>query len=288
MLSTDAFDDDIVDIPQLPEWIHDLADQADKPVTGGDGPRVQWHAWGDGPPVVLLHGGHGSWMHWVRNVEALAQNYRVLAADLPSFGDSEAFETDDLHEYAGHVAQGVAELAPGQPVRIAGFSFGSVIGAVMTRHVAAGVEHLAMLGSPVLGGRHPVTERLAKWRGMPMPDHRAAAHANNVGELMLTGPDSVTEEATAIQMAHAEKARGRYRGLFAKLDVPGDLAAWDGELTVVYGDSDAITWRHLDERRENIAKIKPEAEFHIVPDTGHWVQYQAADTVNEILLRRFA
>ena len=25
--------------------------------------------WGEGRPLVLLHGGTGSWMHWVRNVE---------------------------------------------------------------------------------------------------------------------------------------------------------------------------------------------------------------------------
>ena len=40
-----------------------------------DGGRMVWHRWGeelgqaarDQPPVVLLHGGSGSWTHWVRN-----------------------------------------------------------------------------------------------------------------------------------------------------------------------------------------------------------------------------
>lgn len=275
------------DIPVLPDWIHALEARAETPVTRAGGIELQWRIWGEGEPLVLLHGGHGSWQHWVRNIEPLSEHFRVMAVDLPAFGDSDSYETDDLHDYAGLVAEGLDTLAPGVPVRGAGFSFGSVIGSLMLKQVRAGVESWALLGSPILGGRTEVGARLRKWRGMPIPEHRAAAHAHNVGELMLTGPDSVTDEATAIQMAHAEKARGMFRGLFSKLDVPAELAGYEGELTVIYGDRDAIAGDHLDERRETIATLRPDAEFHVIPGAGHWVQYMAPDRVNDILLRRF-
>lgn len=282
------FADDEPDCPALPDWVVDLEARCETPVTRAEGVSLQWHILGEGRPLVLLHGGHGSWLHWVRNMGPLSDHFRVMAVDLPAFGDSDIYETEDLHSYAGLVARGVAELAPGQEISAAGFSFGSVIGSLMVGQVEAGARAFAMLGSPMLGPTHPVTERLKKWRGMPVPHHRAAAHATNVGELMLTGPDSVTDEATAIQMAHAEKARGRYRGLFRKLDVPSELAAWPGELTVIYGDSDALTCRHLDERRETVARIKPEAQFHVIPGAGHWVQYQAHEAVNALLLDRLS
>ena len=58
------------------------------------GPMV-WHEWGHefldqgASTAVLLHGGSGSWTHWIRNVAPLvADGFHVLAVDLPGFGDS--------------------------------------------------------------------------------------------------------------------------------------------------------------------------------------------------------
>ena len=53
----------------------------------GDGSMV-WRAWGRGPALVLLHGGHGSWTHWLRSIEALSAEYKVFAADMPGYGES--------------------------------------------------------------------------------------------------------------------------------------------------------------------------------------------------------
>ena len=53
---------------------------------------VVWHVWGqehagNTTPLVLLHGGSGSWTHWVRNVQHLAQTRSVWALDLPGCGE---------------------------------------------------------------------------------------------------------------------------------------------------------------------------------------------------------
>ncbi|MGT2492391.1 alpha/beta fold hydrolase [Cupriavidus basilensis] len=49
-------------------------------MTGAGGCRVVWRRFGEGRPVILLHGGHGSWLHWVRNIEALAAATHGLGA----------------------------------------------------------------------------------------------------------------------------------------------------------------------------------------------------------------
>ncbi len=47
------------------------------------GHRVTYRITGSGPPVVLIHGMVNSSRHWERVALALAQDYTVIAPDLP-------------------------------------------------------------------------------------------------------------------------------------------------------------------------------------------------------------
>src|SRR2546430_17050034 len=98
-----------------------------------------WRIWGEGPPLVLLHGASGSWTHWIRNILPLAARFRVLVPDMPGFGDSDAPPEP-------HTADGLADLLAASldvmlppPARfdLAGFSFGGIIGSL----VAARLVH---------------------------------------------------------------------------------------------------------------------------------------------------
>ena len=268
-------------IPSLPQWITDLDARAETRRTETEGVRMTWRIWGEGEPLVLLHGGSGSWMHWARNIGPLSARYRVIAPDLPGFGDSDLLETASLTEYSGVIAGGLREIAPG-PVRVAGFSFGSVVGLGLHGHGIDGPDYV-MIGSPGLGRLHPVTEQLQKWRGRP-EEERFAAHRNNVAVLMLAQASSVTDEAAAIQMAHAERAVGRFRGIFKGLNWRDMLEHDGGRLMVLYGDQDALCCRYMAEREALVSSLQREAEFALLPGMGHWLAYEAADEVNRRLL----
>ena len=70
----------------LVEKLESDADQIFTPLCDG---KMVWHLWGSGTPLVLLHGGSGSWSHWVKNIEELSKHYRLLVPDLPGLGDSD-------------------------------------------------------------------------------------------------------------------------------------------------------------------------------------------------------
>ena len=56
--------------------IERLRAQATRRETPCGAGTMVWHVWGETrpglPPVVLFHGGSGSWTHWVRNIQPAA------------------------------------------------------------------------------------------------------------------------------------------------------------------------------------------------------------------------
>src|SRR5260370_4675281 len=50
--------------------------------------EVVWRAWGKGTPLVLFHGGTGSWMHRVRNIGDPARGFMLLVPEIPGSGAS--------------------------------------------------------------------------------------------------------------------------------------------------------------------------------------------------------
>src|SRR5271170_504030 len=53
-----------------------------------DGQPINVVELGKGPPLVFIHGLIGRWTHWVEQLTAFAPSHRVIAVDLPGFGDS--------------------------------------------------------------------------------------------------------------------------------------------------------------------------------------------------------
>src|SRR5215831_4771929 len=84
--------------------------------TRAAGGSMVWRAWGEGRPLLLLHGASGSWTHWIRNILPLAEHFRVLAPDLPGFGDSDALpEPHTAERLADGVVSGLDEILPTPP-----------------------------------------------------------------------------------------------------------------------------------------------------------------------------
>ncbi len=85
-----------------------------------------WRVWGAGEPLMLLHGGSGSWTHWIRNIPELARHFELWVPDIPGLGDSAMPpEPRTPAHIAEIVCAGLDELLPpDRKLHLAGFSFG--------------------------------------------------------------------------------------------------------------------------------------------------------------------
>ncbi|MFK8253042.1 alpha/beta fold hydrolase [Ancylobacter terrae] len=249
-----------------------------------DHPLV-WRGWGRGRPLVLLHGGYGSWTHWIANVEALATRHFVLAPDLPGFGESG--DPDDpatAEGVATPVLAGLDRIIGGQTAfDIAAFSFGGSVAGVIAARLGSRVGRLALVGSGGLrlGRAEPVA--LTSTRGVEDAAAIDTIHRANLAAFMLHRAESVDDLAAYVQAQNVARARVKSRRI-SRMGVLHDLLPRiPARLIGIWGEEDAIARGHLDARESLLKACDPRAAFHRVPEAGHWVQYERAPAVNAIL-----
>jgi pimeloyl-ACP methyl ester carboxylesterase len=244
------------------------------------------HIAGAGDDVILIHGGRGSHTHWARNIAPLAREHRVIALDLPGFGDSPDISRDiDADRYLSLVTAGIRHLIGDRFASVVGFSFGGAVAAHVARQLADQCRRLALLGP---GGFGEAKGRVLDLKPAPEaietdPRYRAVIR-HNLLAMMLHDPASVTEDTVDIQCRNI--ARGRFNSLKVSLrpTLIGDIAAMTCPLAMVWGADDAVAYPSPQARAADCQAVRCDLELTIVPGAGHWVQYEAADAINALLL----
>lgn len=273
------------DLPS--EALHILAHATRHATPCGDGDLV-WHTWGDRTrePLVLLHGGSGSWTHWIRNVEALAAAGRwVVVPDLPGFGDSARPPGgQDVDAVAPAVAEGIRQMCGDAPVDIAGFSFGGLCGALIAAAQPQRVRRLVLVGAPGLGLRSRRLP-LTSWRDAPTEAEKLAAHRSNLATLMLYRDEAIDDLALTLQAANVPRDRMHRRKLALTDLLLQKLPEIRCPLFAIYAEQDALYRDKMDELRALLEGAPTFRELVVVPDAGHWVPYEAPEVTNRELLR---
>ena len=259
--------------------------QATRSVTPAGGGSMVWRSWGEGPPLVLLHGASGSWTHWIRNILPLALRYRVLVPDMPGFGDSDAPPEP-------HTADGLADLLAASldvvlplPTRfdLAGFSFGSIIGGLVAARLGRRVSTLVLLGTGGLGLPLGSPRSLARIESTMSPEEIRRVHRANLLTLMLARPESADDLAVSLQIENLRRARFK-SGTIPQSDVlRRALPAIRARIVAIWGGSDAFTDGRLDEYRRVLASAQEDLDLRVIEGAGHWVTYEAAHQVNTAL-----
>jgi pimeloyl-ACP methyl ester carboxylesterase len=271
--------------PAPAEFIAAL-DRASTRRTTLDGPaEVVWRLWGEGPPLVLLHGGTGSWMHWVRNIEDLARDFMLLVPDIPGSGESGTPAAPVSADGIGAtLAAGLATLiGPQTGFALAGFSMGGLIAGYLVRHAGARARRFVLVGATGTGAPRGTMEPLRSWRRLATDAEKRATHRHNLGILMIRDPDKIDELAVYMQKLNAERSRIRGKHVSHTGTLAEGLAGFRGRLAGIWGEFDATAFPYVAERGTWLRQLQPRAPFDIFPGAGHWVQYEAAEGFNRRL-----
>jgi 2-hydroxy-6-oxonona-2,4-dienedioate hydrolase len=240
-----------------------------------------WRRWGKGPPIVLLHGGFGSWTHWIRNVEAFAATRTVLTPDLPGMGDSAMppipYSAESIAEI---VSNGIDAALGDEPADIMGFSFGGIIGGVVAAQRGNRVRRLYLVGANGFGALQPPALDLKRAQPWMSNEEVVELQKANLVMLMIADPKNIDTLAIRIHVENTARGRIRSRPVSRSDTLATVLPQIEAEIVGIWGERDATVVPMLDERIAHVKRLRPDAVTHVLPGAGHWVQYEDAPAFN--------
>ncbi|MCM3562732.1 alpha/beta fold hydrolase [Hydrogenophaga intermedia] len=242
---------------------------------------------GTGPTLLLLHGGTGSWTHWVRNIEPLARHFSVVVPDLPGMGESLDVPADaDLDGYGSYLEAAVhgGLVRAGAPFAVAGFSWGGVMAAWLAARLPRQVFAASLLAP---GGFPPGAWHRPPLRPVPTgssDDDADAIHRANLGMMMISDPARIDPLAVAMQRRNHSMTRFKSRFLGYRDTLGPSLARVRCPVLAILPERDPLPQPDTAARAEYLRRMAPQIECRIVPDAGHWVAYEAPGPVNRLLV----
>jgi pimeloyl-ACP methyl ester carboxylesterase len=202
------------------------------------GHRIYYIVRGNGPPLVLLHGGGDSGEHsFVRQLDVFAEHHRIVAPD--QVGQGHTPDVPGALSYTSMMEDTAAllESLKLKHVDVVGFSDGGILALMLA------VRHPELVGRLVISGVNIAPEGLN-------PEDLEELRASQIAL-----PKTIDEKLAHLWLTSPTEA---------ELNLPL-LATIAQPVLVISGDRDAITLEHTLE----IFHALPQAELCVLPGTDH-------------------
>jgi pimeloyl-ACP methyl ester carboxylesterase len=250
-----------------------------------DGRRLAYREAGSGPAMVFLHGLGGNSASWEPQFARFSATHRVVAWDMPGFGDSEALATSsattrDLSTLAQRFMEALGiEQAVG-----VGTSYGTVILADLAQlhpsHLTSMVFACGVIGMAHLPPEMRARLRETRRAELEAMGQRKFAQTRNSTYLGKAIPKALVDRI--VELAGSARPEGYLQayGAFTESDIFPSLAAVKVPVLVVSGADDPIAPPRDCVR---VAKALSDAEYHCVENAGHYVNLEQAEAFNRLV-----
>jgi pimeloyl-ACP methyl ester carboxylesterase len=272
----------------------------------GGGVRLHYVEAGEGPLVVLLHGFPEFWYSWRHQIPALASaGYRVVAPDMRGYNLSSRPQAWRSYQ-TGLLADDIAGLIRSfgeQSAYLAGHDWGAAVAYAVAMAHPDVVRRLAILNVPhparMLEGFRTLKQLRKSWYMFffqipKLPEHLIARDDFSFAKRSLRSDskEAFTDEDLE-RYVEAWSQPGALTGMInyyraALRRSPGkalkQLTPIQAKTLVIWGMRD----RHLgSELAEPAREWVPDVRVERITEATHWVQHDAPERVNELLIDFF-
>lgn len=255
---------------------------------------------GSGPAVVMLHGGGpgaSGLSNYSRNIDALAESFRVIVPDMPGYGRSDKyFDHSDPFGFLADSIHGLLDDMGIQTAHLIGNSLGGAAALRLALDAPQRVGKLVLMGPGGIGmtrglpteglknllsyygGDGPSREKLATfirtylvYDGAAVPDalidlrYQASIDPEVMADPPLRRPSGPTALRTLWRMDLTRDKRLKH------LPTP---------TLILWGRDDKV---NRPAGGPHLLDLMPNAELVMTSHTGHWMQWERAALFNQLV-----
>ncbi|MFF0729844.1 alpha/beta fold hydrolase [Streptomyces sp. NPDC004134] len=254
---------------------------------------------GDGPPVLLLHGGGpgaSGVPNYARNIAELAEEYRVIVPDLPGYGRStKGIDGSDPFGYLADRIRGLLDVMGLDRAHLVGNSYGGAAALRLALDTPGRVDRMVLMGPGGIGTTRalptPGLNSLLNYYTGDGPSRRKLETfirnylVFNAADVPDSAIDeryqaSIDPEVIAAPPLQRPSGRGALRTLW-KMDFTRDarLSRLPVPTLVLWGAQDKV---NRPSGAQMLADRMPNCDLYLVANTGHWVQFERAQLFNRL------
>ncbi len=246
---------------------------------------------GSGLQLLLIHGFPFSGRMWAGQLESLSNSARVLAPDLPGFGDSPARgDAATVDQYAEDCLAVLDALDIMEPVVIGGLSMGGYIALAAARLFPLRVRGLILAstraGADSAEGRATRDKTIAQ-----VKESGASVVAEGMFPKLLSAETYKSQPEVAAELKEIMRSatpEGVAAALAAMRDRPDStdlLPNLHMPVLIIHGKDDQVI---PPAEAEVMAKAIPNNVLHLVDKAGHLPNLEQPDEFNRIVIKFLA
>lgn len=251
--------------------------------------ETNYHEFGDGRPVICIHGsgpGVSAWSNWRLALPYLGERLHAFAYDQMGFGYSElpGGSGYTLARWTEHLL-GFMDAVGIEQAHLIGNSMGASVALAAAVLYPERIARLVLMGP--MGVRFPLTEGLdAVWGYTP-----GVAQMKHLIDIFAYNRALVTDEL-AEQRYRASVRPGVQEAFSRMFPSPRQrsvdaLAAYEERLAevraptlIIHGREDRVIPLSTSQK---LLQVVPDARLHVFGRCGHWTQLEHAATFNRLV-----
>jgi 4,5:9,10-diseco-3-hydroxy-5,9,17-trioxoandrosta-1(10),2-diene-4-oate hydrolase len=255
---------------------------------------------GTGPAVVMLHGGGpgaSGVSNYSRNIDALAQHFRVIVPDMPGYGRStKDVDQSDPFGFLADMIRGLLDELGIDTAHLVGNSYGGAAALRLALDSPDRVGKLVLMGPGGIGTTRALPtdglKTLLSYYGGDGPSREKLERFIRT-YLVYDGasvPDELIDlryQASIVPEVVANPPLRRPSGPMAprtlwRMDLTRDgrLKHLQTPMLVLWGRDDKV---NRPAGGPMLLNMMPNAELLMTSHTGHWMQFERAELFNEVV-----